>query len=244
MKNHKNFFSILFFAFLFTCAQAFYLYKTNLFEIPFIILLFRPVIVIIFAYCIYLLLKKHEFFKKANKFLYMAIVIWVFFSQASIFVGIYVVNYFLTNEIEYEKSYNDIADYKAVKKKIGCKKCIRHFPETIPSDAKNIKFYQYNNYWWGSQGIFLKFDTNAEYIEKELEKNKGYVAIIDNKTKNFYSSPRSNITFGDSDFQNISKYIFYIIYTNKKPSSFPEEYGLGIDYENKTILYYYHNPDD
>lgn len=57
------------------------------------------------------------------------------------------------------KNYDELKDYSIAIKSIHSQTCIKHFPKEIPPNAQNIKMTKTENTWFGSEYIFLKFDT-------------------------------------------------------------------------------------
>lgn len=64
---------------------------------------------------------------------------------------------------------NEEKAYKEALKYITNQSGVKHFPEKIPEDARNIKIYKDAGYF-GSEKIYLKFITNKQYIQNELSK--------------------------------------------------------------------------
>ena len=145
--------------------------------------------------------------------------------------------YAKNNNDWYYKSYNDISDYKIAKKNIDCNKCIKHFPKIIPSYLKNVQFYQYSNYWWGSEGIFLKFKVNKDYIKNEF-KNKKFTIVVDKNSNFFYDSERNSIQFNKTELFDIDDFKFFVIEKSNN-----KEFGIAINDKNNEVLYYYIKPD-
>ena len=52
-----------------------------------------------------------------------------------------------------------------------------HFPHKIPNEAKNAELKASTYSFFGSEDLYLKFDTNKEYIDKEL-KNSGQIKLV------------------------------------------------------------------
>ncbi len=124
----------------------------------------------------------------------------------------------------------------------------RHFPSKIPVEAQNVSFFCSGGSYFGGSVIYLKFDTTEEYLKNKISKYK-YVTIIEsydniNKYRNSYA--RDFII--DRLLQNnssISGYKFYIIGNNLNTKHCHKscEYGIAINKQSNTIIYYASNPD-
>ena len=119
---------------------------------------------------------------------------------------------------------------------------IAHFPNEIPSDAKNVKFYCItSDNTYDGELILLKFKTNTDYIKKELS-SKSFINSDDKvgTFQNIYNMPLNLIR------DDYKKYTYYVIsnYENKSvyKEYFPYYTGIGVDKELKTIMYYYITP--
>ena len=127
-------------------------------------------------------------------------------------------------------------------------KITRHFPSKIPVEAQNVSFFCSGSSYFGGKVIYLKFDTTGEYLKNKISKYK-YVMIIEpydniNKYRNSYA--RDFII--DRLLQNnnsIAGYKFYIIGNNLNTKNCHEscEYGIAINKQLNTIIYYASNPD-
>lgn len=222
MKNNRCLFIALMFSILLFLAQIVYLKYAKFSFVLFFAILSLPLVGIFIIYLFQILTNN-----KWKKFCYIASSI-VLLVQIFGFYLLFSFHYISTHDNWYYKEYNNIAEYKTAKKELDCQKCIKHFPKEIPLNAKNIKFSQHKSYWWGSEDIFLKFETNKEYMENEIKK------YSKNKINNYY--PQQIFPFDVSDFE------FYAIFY--KIGRFLKEGGVGINNKNNTILYYYNNPDN
>lgn len=238
MKNNRLFIIILIFSILIFLGQIFYLLFIKFPDLSIMASLFVPVI-FVFVICIF-----QYFINNKWKILCYILAFIVILKQLLLFGLLFAYNYMSIHDDWYYKSYEHIEDYSNARNSIGCQKCIKHFPKTIPNNAQDIIFYKYSSPWWGSEGIFLKFKIDKKYIENEIKRKNIFSRIIDNKAEDFYFSPRGNIEFGNKKFLDILNYTFYIIFENTKTDGFPKEYGIGVNNKDNTILYYYHNPED
>lgn len=118
-----------------------------------------------------------------------------------------------------------------------------HFPHKIPNEAKNAELKASTYSFFGSEDLYLKFDTNKEYIDKELKKYN-FIKICNHDKCSDGSDNNYRYYSGDID---IKDFTFYVIndkeHENLPEHSFPYHYGIGVNYNTNQILYYYENPD-
>lgn len=154
--------------------------------------------------------------------------------------------YMATHDDWYYTSYNKIEDYKTAKKEISCKKCIKHFPASVPKSTDNVKFYQYISYWWGSEEIALLFKADEKFIDNEIKKYK-FIKIDSppTKQKEYRNNYARNCIYSDIEDIDENNFKFYIIGNNSTHphSHFTIEYGIGVNKKTNEILYYYSRPD-
>jgi len=136
--------------------------------------------------------------------------------------------------------YKKPKDYSIVHSKIKCPEKIKHFPNAIPIEAKNIKLYGHttkNN----DERLLLEFSIDKEYIIKEL-KNHDFI------NKNTKIGEPQEIYYMQQIGHDIKNYTFYVINDPENliysKSFFPYFSGIGIDLNNSKILYYYISPSD
>ena len=140
------------------------------------------------------------------------------------------------------KTITNPKQYKKALNMIEIQDEIRHFPKEIPSNAKNVKMYNYTS---DSNGEFflLQFKIDKDYIEQELKKNdfinKHSPIGIPQDIYHFYS------------FHGIKPdgcYTLYVIdnaYNRDVYNDyFPYYSGIGISNNFDHILYYYFNLED
>ena len=150
---------------------------------------------------------------------------------------------------EPDPHYFDPLNYKEAIKTIWKQDCVKHFPDEIPENAKNIEFNKENDNFFGSEAIALKFDIDREYINKELKKYKfNYKENFDNDNNQYrYNSHRPDAMMTDNGRIKTEGFIFYII--NDKESDkimqnhFPYHYGIAVNEKTNQIIYYYTCPD-
>ena len=107
-----------------------------------------------------------------------------------------------------------------------------HFPKQIPNEAKNVQLHSSTNYFFGSQEIVLKFDTDKQHIEKELKKYK------------FKSKENTNhYAFSTMGGEKIKIEDFTLFVIDGNLSRWAKNYGIGVNKEFNQIIYYYTNPD-
>ena len=147
-----------------------------------------------------------------------------------IFLGLFVLSFFALSNEEYMSDkpefYEKVLAYYPEEK-------IAHFPPHIPKDAKNIEMDADMWSFQGGQGLIIKFDTNKNYIEKELKKHK------------FKSqeSPQHYVfsTLTDNGRIKIDDFTFFVI--DGDLDRFGKNYGIAANKNYDTIIYYYSNPD-
>ena len=86
-----------------------------------------------------------------------------------IFLGLFVISFFALINEEYMSDKPEF--YEEVITNFP-KERIAHFPKHIPQNARNVQLHSGTHYFFGSQEIVLKFDTDKQYIQNELEKYK------------------------------------------------------------------------
>jgi len=117
---------------------------------------------------------------------------------------------------------------------------VGHFPRKVPQEANDVAMKLDGTSWFGSEDLYLKFKTNKEYIENELQKHE-YVKVVKYKDlKPFeYSFYFNDVDLGD--------YTLYVIndreHENLPEHHFPYHFGIGVNSDKTEILYYYENPD-
>ena len=211
-------------------------------------LIVKPFVIIIFIclICIFLSKKYPKGTKVFSGILNSLILI---FQMVFMSCGLTAFHYISTHEDCIGYNYNNISDYDIAKKKISCSKCIKHFPKEIPASAKNIHFYMYTNNWFGSEGIFLVFDADKNYIEQEIKQYK-YKYIVQPHTDDYnpaFKNKRNSmkINYHDGFNMNESDFKFYAIGSDVSfgNSGRAYEYGIGVNEKQNTIIYYYDESD-
>ena len=136
---------------------------------------------------------------------------------------------------------NQIKHYKLALSNIDLSNTF-HFPREIPKGAKNVKLKAGVAYWSG-EDLYLKFDTNKEYIDKELKKYN-FIKICD------YSKCRDGSINWHNYYDNdivTTDFTFYVLgdrmYSGSSKHYAPCHYGIGVNYDTNQILYYYENSD-
>ncbi len=106
---------------------------------------------------------------------------------------------------------------------------IKHFPKLIPPHAKNTELYKSPDNIFGSESIYLKFDTDRAFIDQELSKYKYQREFC----------PKDNAEIEDPLFFHIDCHEcrYHII---QQMSGEHNIYGIA-EKEN-TIIYFYLNP--
>ncbi len=153
-------------------------------------------------------------------------------------------NFFVISILYDDKAYADYNNYPKALSSIRTSSMIKHFPSSLPPNAKNPGLFKSSNGFFGSEEIFLSFESDNEYIQKELKKYK-YI-----KTEGPYENEKqySNnpIHYLATSKLNLKKtnFKFYTIEDNTTiKSNFETEYGIAINTKTNTILYYYASLD-
>lgn len=138
-----------------------------------------------------------------------------------------------------ERDVTQIKDYQHALNSINNPESIKHFPKKIPEDATNIRLYKSCNNWFGSEEIYLIFNTNKEYILNELAKYK--FQKIEGSYKN---DEEYEDTFKSLGSYKLSKvgYKLYIIKLSKEPHNI-FSYGIATNKALNEIMFYYNYPD-
>lgn len=144
-----------------------------------------------------------------------------------------------------DENYDKVRDYSKAINSIHAQTCIMHFPQEIPENIENIKMIKSENAWFGSEDIFLKFDTNKKYIDDELKKYK--FNYIENAEETEHAFAKYVLSMAGIPDENRKDFTFYIIHDREseipQQNTFPYHYGIITNNSKTTIIYYYMNPD-
>lgn len=102
-----------------------------------------------------------------------------------------------------------------------------HFPRHIPQNATNVEMDADMWSFQGGQSIYIKFDIDKDYIDKELKKYK------------FKSKESNNNNYICGIL--MKDYILYII--DGKYERFGKFSAIGVNKKSNTIIYFYCNED-
>ena len=145
----------------------------------------------------------------------------------------------------HEKNYDKLQNYSKALNSIHAPICIKHFPQEIPKNAKNIKMKKSENAWFGSEEILLKFDIDKKYIEDELKKYK--FSYIENAKQTKHAFAQYILNKADIPRDKETNFTFYIINDRESETphqnSFPYHYGIITNDNKTTVIYYYISPD-
>lgn len=140
---------------------------------------------------------------------------------------------YMNNTKDIDKIYNKINTYDEAVKSIKARSRIKHFPPTIPYNAKNVKLYKNSNSFFGSEWILLSFEIDKKYIDDELKKYS-FIETENNKYNPMRDYAVNNLNLNKTNFK------FYTIGNNSTDkNNFPLEYGIAVNDKTNTILYYY-----
>jgi len=194
-----------------------------------------PVILVYFVSLLsFFIYKKFKLFSRIFAFLLNNFIIIVFQILIASFV------FASAYEFDLETKSNQVKYYPLALERISEQDKILHFPAKIPDNAKNVFLDVDTISFFGSESIYLAFDTDKEYIDNELKKHK-YIKI-----SNYSRIQPFDYSFYCNNL-DLNGFTFYIIndrkHANPKEHSFPFHYGIGVNYPKNKILYYYENPD-
>ena len=186
------------------------------------------------------ILKKRQFIIKTISFITNFLILCY---QAFFCLFIIIASYFFAHpNLEDEfKPITSPESYIEAKESISCSKCIKHFPEVIPETARNVEFYKYIN-WFGAEGIFLGYDIDKDYIEKNVSKqNCKYYSLPNDNLRSREMHTMGVIEFDDG-FINTDDYTFCVLNPLKtRKTSFIPQYGIAFRQDH--IIYYYNKKD-
>ena len=144
--------------------------------------------------------------------------------------------------IDEEQKCNQVKHYSKALTAVNSERT-KHFPRKIPDNAKNIELKTSYMSFFGSEDIYLKFDTDKSYIDKELKKYKYVNVYINGKCQ---KTCKYDHRFYNGNI-NIDGFTFYIINDRENENlpehHFPYHYGIGVNYDKNQIIYYYEDPD-
>ena len=141
-----------------------------------------------------------------------------------------------------EDKCNQIKYYKLALSKVDQSKTL-HFPRSIPKEAKNAELKSSIFSVFGSEDLYLKFEVNRDFIDKELRKYKFVNVCKNGKCKN-ETAVAYRYYSGNIDIQGFTFYVINDRESENLPEhNFPYHYGIGVNYDTNQILYYYENPD-
>ena len=133
--------------------------------------------------------------------------------------------------------YTDPKNYQTIKEKIEKQDKLSHFPNNIPTEAKDIELFGFNSMPYGGEALMLSFSANKEYINNELKK---YDFVNKNdkigKEQKLYHVYKMNDKFNEKD------YTYFVIKNadnEQAPNIFPYYNGIGVNKDKTRILYYY-----
>lgn len=135
----------------------------------------------------------------------------------------------------------DINQYKDCLLSIKGKDELKHFPKTIPDEAKDIDLYCYSAPDIEYEFVLLKFKIDKSYIEKEF-KSHSFInpnTPVGTKQK-LYHMPSDTVKISSD------KLTYYVLKDkgySENEDFFPYYSGIGISEDMNYILYYYFNPD-
>ena len=225
--------------------DVFYLFWNDILSIIFSIFLefvVFPIAVMLILNILWIFLKKkYSKWQLLIKIFSFFVNFGIIFIQLFLFV-VHISFYYMITHPDLG-TYNPITDsnnYIEAKHKIGNRKEIKHFPDNIPDNAKNIRLYEY--YWTFkdySAILLLKFDIDNGYIEKEIQKNKCRKLIAPDINNTEYKEIESKLNeIRDNKHYEPSNYTFCVFNPNNAPESrFKSNYGIA--FKNNQIVYYF-----
>ena len=134
--------------------------------------------------------------------------------------------------------YKNPKDYEIIKEKISRQDKIRHFPEKLPKDTKNIQLYGFTLMPYGGEALMLILPANHDYIVQELNKYN----FINKDDKIGDKQVLYNVYSMNKDFKE-EDYTYYVIRDEENEKYFKKLFpffnGIGINKDKNKILYYY-----
>ena len=196
------------------------LYGTWVFFIPFFVILIISLLSFL----------AHKKFPKLSGFVAFCINIFIVL-YIQIFAGLIVLGVLYGLNQEY---MNDKPEYyEKVIERVTPKDRVKHFPNHIPQNAKNIVMDASIFSFFGSLDVFLKFDIDKTYIENELKQYK---------FKSIQRPDMNNFGYVLSKMGTSTKtYDVYII--NGELRRRGDCYGIAVNQEKNQIIYFYLDPD-
>ena len=162
-------------------------------------------------------------------FLIVYVLFWLFIFEFTVLISDK--KNILTNPKDYPKAYTSVENQNK----------ISHFPQKIPTDAKNVKMYCKTSQY-GENVFLLEFSTDKNYIQQELNKHK----FINKDTK--IGENQTIYHFYSNNGIKPDGYTFFVIDDNENreysTKYFPYYSGIGINKAEDKILYYFFYPSD
>lgn len=225
--NHKFIFFAILTSFIFSALPCLYILTIFfedkqdgfLFFIPFVIILIINIIAI----------KIFKYIPKITKFLtfilnsFIIVIIQMFCALFLLSFMTIANDMYMRDKPEF---YEEVLTYYP-------KERVAHFPQHIPQNATNVEMDADMGSFHGGQTLMIKFDTDKNYIEKELKKYK----FKSKETSQHYVFS----TLTDNRRIRIDDFTFYVI--NGTLDRFGRNYGIAVNKTYDKIIYYYSNPD-
>ena len=153
------------------------------------------------------------------------------------------ISLFIIMLIQSPKPISKITDYKKCLEAVINKDKIRHFPKSIPPEAKSYLYCYPADYEGQGELVILRLTTDKSYIQKELSVH----SFLNAETKigtsqEIYFMPTENVEISNKE-------LTFFVLRDKDNESFYKAYfpyftGIGVDRNLENIVYYYIEPSD
>ena len=153
------------------------------------------------------------------------------------------ISLFIIMLIPSPKPISKITDYKKCLEAVINKDKIRHFPKSIPPEAKSYLYCYPADYEGQGELVILRLTTDKSYIQKELSVH----SFLNAETKigtsqEIYFMPTENVEISNKE-------LTFFVLRDKDNESFYKTYfpyftGIGVDKNLRNIVYYYIEPSD
>jgi hypothetical protein len=136
-----------------------------------------------------------------------------------------------------------ITDYEKCIEAVINKDKIRHFPKSIPAEAKSYLYCYPANYERQGELVILRLTANKSYIQKEMSTQ----TFLNSETpigtvQNIYNMPTETVGISNKELT------FYVLKNEDNEyyykTYFPYFTGIGVDKNLENIVYYYIDPSD
>ena len=219
--NHKFLFIALILSFILSALPCFFIIAVFFENKQYGFIFFVPFLIILIINIIAIKIFKH--IPKITKFLTFILNSFIIVI-IQIFCALFILSFMIIANDEYMRDkpefYEKVLTYYPEER-------TTHFPQHIPQNATNVEMDADMRSFQGGQSIYIKFDIDEDYIDKELKKYK-------------FKSKESNNNYYICGLY-MKDYILYII--DGKYERFGKFSAIGVNKKSNTIIYFYYNED-